>query len=90
MAWWLKPLHEVLLATALSYPKLFTDDTPFCRCSIPGSTTKTQRLWTADVPWDGPAPPVLGGGVWVRRESSQRRARDEPFAGIRRHLQVDG
>ena len=85
MAWWLKPLHEVLLATALSYPKLFTDDTPFCRCSIPGSTTKTQRLWTADVPWDGPAPPVLGGGVWVRqnrRKGERATSRSRGFDGI--------
>src|SRR6202040_2347618 len=28
LAWWLKPLHEVLLDTVLSYPKLFADETP--------------------------------------------------------------
>ena len=28
LAWWLKPLHEVLLDTILSYPKLFADETP--------------------------------------------------------------
>jgi hypothetical protein len=25
VAWWLKPLHDVLLDTVLSYPKLFAD-----------------------------------------------------------------
>jgi transposase len=28
LAWWLKPLHDVLLDTVLSYPKLFADETP--------------------------------------------------------------
>jgi transposase len=28
VAWWLKPLHELLIETMLSYPKLFADETP--------------------------------------------------------------
>jgi len=28
LAWWLKPLHGLLTATILAYPKIFCDDTP--------------------------------------------------------------
>jgi len=57
LAWWLKPLHDVLLDTVLSYPKLFADETPLPVLDPGGGKTKTCRLWVAamdDRPWGGP------------------------------------
>jgi transposase len=45
-AWWLEPLHQLLLQTVLSSPKVFCDDT-----TVPvldrtrRRTTRTGRLW---------------------------------------------
>src|SRR5471030_564030 len=84
------PLHEVLLDTILSYPKLFADETPLPVLDPGRGKTKTCRLWVAamdDRPWDGPAPPAV---VYVFAEDrSGRQARDifEGFTGV---VQVDG
>ena len=42
LAWWLKPLHDVLLDSVLSYPKLFADETPL-RCSI--NVSGLSKYW---------------------------------------------
>jgi transposase len=89
-AWWLKPLRELLLDTALSYPKLFADETPVPMLDPGRGRTKTCQFWavaTDDRPWGGPAPPAV---VYVFAEDrSGKRAKDifEGFTGI---LQVDG
>jgi hypothetical protein len=62
LAWWLKPPHDVLLDTVLSYPKLFADETPLPVLDPGRGKTKTCRLWVAamdDRPWGGPAPPAV-------------------------------
>ena len=53
-AWWLKPLHQLLLETALSYPRLFADETPIPMLDPGRGRTKTCQFWavaTDDRPW---------------------------------------
>lgn len=89
-AWWLRPLHELLLDTALSYPRLFADETPVPMLDPGRGKTKTCQFWavaTDDRPWGGPAPPMV---VYIFAEDrTGQRAREifEGFAGI---PQVDG
>ena len=90
VAWWLKPLHELLLDTVLSYPKVFADETPVPMLDPGRGRTKTCQFWavaTDDRPWGGPAPPAV---VYVfAQDRSGRQARDifEGFTGV---VQVDG
>ena len=90
LAWWLKPLHEVLLDTVLSYPKLFADETPLPVLDPGRGKTKTGRLWVAamdDRPWGGPAPPAV---VYVFAEDRKGERATDLFAGFNGILQVDG
>jgi transposase len=90
LAWWLKPLHEVLLDTVLSYPKLFADETPLPVLDPGRGKTKTCRLWVAatdDRPWGGPAPPAV---VYVFAEDRKGERATELFEGFNGILQVDG
>ena len=89
-AWWLKPLHEVLLDTILSYPKLFADETPLPVLDPGRGKTKTCRLWVAamdDRPWGGPVPPAV---VYVFAEDRKGERATDLFAGFNGILQVDG
>src|SRR3954447_305970 len=43
--WWLTPLYELLLSTALSSAKLFADDTTMPVLDPGRGKTKTGRLW---------------------------------------------
>ena len=43
--WWLTPLHELMLSTALSAPKLFADETTLPVLDPGRGKTKTGRLW---------------------------------------------
>ncbi|WP_408094388.1 IS66 family transposase [Rhodoplanes sp. SY1] len=90
LAWWLKPLHEELLATVLSYPKLFADETPLPVLDPGRGRTRTCRFWavaTDDRPWAGPAPPAV---VYVFAEDRRGIRATELFAGFHGVLQVDG
>jgi transposase len=90
LAWWLRPLHDVLLDTVLSYPKLFADETPLPVLDPGRGKTKTCRLWVAamdDRPWGGPAPPAV---VYVFAEDRKGERATDLFAGFNGILQVDG
>jgi transposase len=59
--WWLTPLYELLVATALSCPKVFADDTTLPVLDPGRGKTKTGRLWcyaVDDRPWAGPTHPI--------------------------------
>src|SRR6202142_1814371 len=43
--WWLSPLHELMLSTVLSSPKVFADDTTLPVLDPGNGRTKTGRLW---------------------------------------------
>jgi hypothetical protein len=89
-AWWLKPLHQLLLETALSYPRLFADETPISMLDPGRGRTKTCQFWavaTDDRPWGGPAPPTV---VYVFAEDRSGKRAKEIFEGFSGILQVDG
>jgi transposase len=59
--WWLAPLHELMLSTALASPKVFADDTTLPVLDPGAGRTKTGRLWCYAVdnrPWQGPGHPI--------------------------------
>jgi hypothetical protein len=88
--WWLTPLYELLLSTALSCPKLFADDTTLPVLDPGRGRTKTGRLWcyaVDDRPWQGPTHPVAAY-VYSEDRKGMRPARHlAAFNGV---LQVDG
>jgi transposase len=90
VAWWLKPLHELLLGTMLSYPKLFADETPLPMLDPGRGKTKKCQLWAIamdDRPWSGPAPPAV---VYVFAEDRKAQRASELFKGFSGILQADG
>jgi transposase len=90
VAWWLKPLHELLIETMLSYPKLFADETPLPMLDPGRGKTKKCQLWaiaTDDRPWGGPAPPAVAYVFAEDRKGERAKELLQGFSGI---LQVDG
>jgi transposase len=89
-AWWLQPLHSLLVSTVMAAPKVFCDDTPLPVLDRTRRRTRIARLWcyaVDDRPWQGPAKPAV-----VFRYAEDRRGRHvkehlEDFHGV---LQVDG
>jgi transposase len=89
-AWWLQPLHALLLETVLSSPKVFCDDTPLPVLDRTRRRTRLGRLWcyaTDDRPWQGPAPPAV---VYLYAKDRRGRHVREHLAGFHGVLQVDG
>ena len=88
--WWLAPLHELLLSTVLSSPKVFADNTTLPVLDPGNGRTKTGRLWCYAVdnrPCQGPGHPAA---AYVYSED---RKADHPvhhLKGFRGLLQVDG
>ncbi|HXR01588.1 MAG TPA: IS66 family transposase [Pseudomonas sp.] len=63
--WWLTPLYDLFVSTALSAPKLFADDTTLPVLDPGRGRTKTGRIWcyaVDDRPWatETPCVNVLG------------------------------
>jgi transposase len=88
--WWLTPLYELVLGTALSCPKLFADDTTLPVLDPGRGRTKTGRLWcyaVDDRPWRGPGHPVA---AYVYSEDRKGVHPAEHLAAFRGVLQVDG
>src|SRR4051794_29529067 len=88
--WWLTPLHDLMLSTALSCPKLFADDTTLPVLDPGRGRTKTGRLWcyaVDDRPWCGARHPVA---AYVYSEDRKGAHPAEHLAGFRGVLQVDG
>ena len=85
VAWWLKPLHELLIETMLNYPKLFADETPLPVLDPGRGKTKKCQLWaiaTDDRPWGGPAPPAV---AYVFAEDRKGQRAKELLSRIFRH-----
>ena len=88
--WWLAPLYELMLSTALSAPKLFADDTTLPVLDPGRGRTKTGRIWcyaVDDRPWSGPTHPVA---AYVYTEDRRNIRPANHLAGFRGVLQVDG
>ena len=88
--WWLTPLYDLLVSTALSAPKLFADDTTLPVLDPGRGRTKTGRIWcyaVDDRPWAGPTHPVA---AYVYAEDRKGSRPAGHLAGFRGVLQVDG
>jgi len=88
--WWLAPLHDLVLGTVLSAPKLFADDTTLPVLDPGRGRTKTGRLWcyaVDDRPWCGPGHPAA---AYVYSEDRRSERPAGHLAGFRGVLQVDG
>src|SRR5579863_431969 len=89
-AWWLKPLHRLLVSTILAVPKVFCDDTPMPVLDRQRRRTRTARFWSYavdDRPWQGPAEPAV---VYLYAEDRRGQHVHEHLAGFSGVLQVDG
>ncbi len=90
VAWWLKPLHGLLLETVMAAGKIFCDDTPLPVLDRSRKRTRIGRIWCSaldDRPWNGPAPPVLVYLYAPDRRGSHLEGHLGSFQGV---LQVDG
>ena len=88
--WWLTPLYELLLSTAVSSAKLFADDITLPVLDPGRGRTKTGRLWcyaVDDRPWAGPGHPVA---AYVYSEDRKNIRPANHLAGFHGVLQVDG
>jgi transposase len=89
LAWWLKPLHELLRTTILSAPKIFCDDTPLPVLDRTRKRTRIARLWAYaidDRPWGGTRPPAV---VYLYAQDRKGQHVDDHLAGKNCVLQVD-
>jgi len=88
--WWLTPLYELMVATVLSAPKIFADDTTLPVLDPGRGRTKTGRLWcyaVDDRPWCGPTNPAA---AYIYTEDRKNARPAEHLAGFGGVLQVDG
>jgi transposase len=88
--WWLAPLHELMLSTVLSSPKIFADDTVLPVLDPGRGRTKTGRLWCYAVdnrPWRGPGHPAV---VYTYSDDRKGIHPAEHLKGYGGLLQVDG
>jgi transposase len=88
--WWLAPLHELVLNTVLSSPRVFADDTTLPVLDPGRGRTKTGRLWCYAVdnrPWCGPGHPAA---AYVYSEDRRGEHPQTHLRGFRGLLQVDG
>jgi transposase len=88
--WWLTPLYDLVLSTALSAPKLFADDTTLPVLDPGRGRTKTGRLWcyaVDDRPWRGPGHPIAAYVYSEDRKGAHPAGHLAAFRGV---LQVDG
>jgi transposase len=88
--WWLEPLHELMLSTVLSSPKVVADDTTLPVLDPGRGRTKTGRLWcyaTDNRPWCGPGHPAAAYVYSEDRKSDHPASHLKGFRGL---LQVDG
>ena len=82
--WWLAPLHELMLSTVLSSPKVFADDTTLPVLDPGNGRTKTGRLWCYAVdnrPWQRPGHPVA---AYAYSEDRKSGTSGQPSEGLPR------
>jgi transposase len=88
--WWLAPLHELMMTTVLTSPKIFADDTTLPVLDPGRGKTKTGRLWCYAVdnrPWRGPGHPAA---VYIYSDDRKGVHPAEHLKGYGGLLQVDG
>jgi transposase len=86
----LTPLYELVVATVLSSPKIFADDTSLPVLDPGRGRTKTGYLWcyaVDDRPWRGPTHPAV---AYIYAEDRKNARPAEHLAHFKGVLQVDG
>ena len=89
-AWWLKPLHRLLVEGVMSAAKVFCDDTPLPVLDRTRRRTRIGRLWcyaVDDRPWQGPTQPAVVYLYAEDRRACHLKQHLGRFNGV---LQVDG
>jgi transposase len=89
-AWWLQPLHELLIAGVMTADKIFCDDTPLPVLDRTRKRTRIGRLWcyaVDDRPWKGSAPPAV---VYLYAPDRRGCHLEEHLTRFHGVLQVDG
>lgn len=89
-AWYLRSLHDRLLATLKASAKLFADETTAPVLDPGRGRTKTGQLWAYardDRPWAGPEPPAVAYVFAPDRKAERPAVHLQGVAGV---LQVDG
>jgi hypothetical protein len=89
-AWWLKPLHTLLLEHVMSATKIFCDDTPLPVLDHTRPRTRIGRLWcyaVDDRPWQGPTQPTV---IYLYAEDRRACHVRDHLGRFRSVLQVDG
>ena len=85
VAWWVKPLAELIGAHVLAAPVIHTDDTPI-KVLAPGTgKTRTARFWTyvADErPWQGARAPAAFYRYSPDRKGARPREHLASFSGV--------
>jgi transposase len=83
--WSLTPLFDLLVSTALSYPKVFADDTTLLVLYPRRCRAKTGRIWcyaVEDRPWTGPTYPGPAYVYAEDRKASRPAGHLAPFPGV--------
>jgi len=88
--WWLRPLHDLVLAHVVGHARVFADDTPLPTLAPGRGRTRDGRIWAYaadDRPCGGTGPPAVAY-VYAPDRKGIRPARH--LAAFRGTLQVDG
>jgi transposase len=84
VAWWVRPLADLIGTTVLTQPVIWTDDTPI-RTLAPGTgKTKLARLWCYAVdprPYKGAGHPAVFYRYSIDRKGERPRGHLEGFSG---------
>ena len=83
--WWLTPLYDLILGTALSAAKLFADDTTLPVLDPGRGRTKTGRLWCYAVdnrPWAGMTHPAAAYVYSEDRKGERPATHLAKFRGV--------
>lgn len=88
--WWLRPLHELVLAHVVGHARVFADDTPLPTLAPGRGRTRDGRIWAyaADDRASGGTGPPAVAYVYAPDRKGIRPARH--LAAFRGTLQVDG
>lgn len=88
--WWLRPLHELILAHVVGHARVFADDTPLPTLEPGRGRTRDGRIWAyaADDRASGGTGPPAVAYVYAPDRKGIRPSRH--LAGFRGTLQVDG
>jgi transposase len=90
VAWWLRPLYEVILGHIRAQDYVYCDETRLHRLDPGRKRTKVCQMWLQSIdqrPWGGPAAPAVG---YVFSESRSAAEVARQLVGFTGTLHVDG